>query len=144
MHIRMAQLVVMKSLGVGVYEKAVSYDLSRDTKQVIKPELTGLLGARLFDKAVMYKSTMVVEPVCFEFPEFKGNSRRDYWLDISLEILHAPRFIRKNNFRGIHQSEVLARAALGIFRYRAVREAFHFFSSQYKTNLTFNLAESLP
>ncbi|KDO77029.1 hypothetical protein CISIN_1g005440mg [Citrus sinensis] len=84
------------------------------------------------------------EPVYFEFPEFKGNSRRDYWLDICLEILRAHRFIRKNNFNKIQQSEVLARAVLGIFRYRAIREAFHTCSSQYKTLLAFNLAESLP
>lgn len=43
--------------GVGLYDKAVRYDLATDSKQVIKPELTGPLGARLFDKAVMYKST---------------------------------------------------------------------------------------
>ncbi|XP_017971245.1 PREDICTED: uncharacterized protein LOC18608426 [Theobroma cacao] len=132
-----------ESLGVGVYDKAVRYDLETDLKQVIKPELTGPLGARLFDKAVMYKST-VTEPVYFEFPEFKGNSRRDYWLDISLEILHAHRFVRKNNFKETQQSEVLARAILGILRYSAVREAFQFFASQYKTLLSFNLAESLP
>lgn len=133
-----------ESLGVGLYEKAIEYDLSRDNKQVIKPELTGPLGARLFDKGVMYKSSTVVEPVCFEFPEFKGNSRRVFMLDISLEILLAHMFIRKNNFKDLQPSEVLARAALGIFRYRAVREAFHFFSSQYKTLLTFNLAERIP
>lgn len=84
------------------------------------------------------------EPIYLEFPEFKGNSRRDYWLDICLEILRAHRFIRKNNLKEIQKSEVLARAALGILRYRAVREAFHFFSSHYKTLLAFNLAESLP
>lgn len=43
--------------GVGLYDKAVKYELATDLKQVIKPELTGPLGARLFDKAVMYKST---------------------------------------------------------------------------------------
>ncbi|XP_022763874.1 uncharacterized protein LOC111309188 [Durio zibethinus] len=133
-----------ESLGVGVYDKAVRYDLAADLKQVIKPELTGPLGARLFDKAVMYKSTTLTEPVYFEFPEFKGNSRRDYWLDISQEILHAHRFARKNNFKETQQSEILARAILGIFRYRALREAFKFFASQYKTLLSFNLAESLP
>ncbi|GAU12183.1 hypothetical protein TSUD_01500 [Trifolium subterraneum] len=83
-----------ESLGVGVHEKAVRYDLGTDMKQVIKPDLTGPLGARLFDKAVMYKSTSV--------------------------------------------------ASLGIFRYRALKEAFKFFSSNYKTLLTFNLAETLP
>lgn len=46
-----------ESLGVGIYDKAVKYDLAMDLKQVIKPDLTGPLGARLFDKAVMYKST---------------------------------------------------------------------------------------
>ncbi|XP_012460055.1 uncharacterized protein LOC105780337 [Gossypium raimondii] len=133
-----------EALGVGVYDKAVRYDLATDLKQVIKPELTGPLGARLFDKAVMYKSTTVTEPVYFEFPEFKGNFRRNFWLDISLEILYSHRFARKNNFKETLQSEVLARAILGIYRYRALREAFQFFSSQYKTLLSFNLAESLP
>ncbi|XP_020208574.1 uncharacterized protein LOC109793519 [Cajanus cajan] len=133
-----------ESLGVGVYEKAVRYDLGTDMKQVIKPDLTGPLGARLFDKAVMYKSTSVAEPVYLEFPEFKANLRRDYWLDISLEILRAHKFIRKYNLKEAQKSEVLARAILGIFRYRAVREAFRFFSSHYKTLLTFNLAETLP
>lgn len=79
-----------------------------------------------------------------EFPEFKGNSRRDYWLDICLEILHAHRFIRKYNLKEIQKFEVIAKAILCIFRYRAVREAFHFISSHHKTLLVFNLAESLP
>ncbi|XP_050234444.1 uncharacterized protein LOC126682737 [Mercurialis annua] len=133
-----------ESLGVGLYDKAVRYDLAMDMKQVIKPELTGPLGARLFDKAVMYKSASVVEPVYFEFPEFKGNSRRDYWLDICLEILHAHQFVRKNNFTETQQLELLARASLGIFRCRAVREAFHIFSSHYKSILSFKMADSLP
>ncbi|XP_057774019.1 uncharacterized protein LOC130993225 [Salvia miltiorrhiza] len=130
--------------GVGLYDKAVKYDLATDMKQVVKPELTGPLGARLFDKAVMYKSTTTAEPVYLEFPEFKGCSRRDYWLDISLEILRAHRFNRKYNLKGNQQSEVLARAILGIFRFHAVREAFRVSSSNYKTLLCFNLAESLP
>ncbi|KAM4121275.1 hypothetical protein ACJW30_03G195600 [Castanea mollissima] len=130
--------------GVGLYDKAVRYDLATDMKQVIKPKLTGPLGARLFDKAVMYKSTSIEEPVYLEFPEFRGSSRRDYWLDICLEILYAHRFIRKNNLKEIQKSEILAKAILGIFRYRAVREAFRFSSSHYKTLLALNLAESLP
>ncbi|KAA0066114.1 DUF639 domain-containing protein [Cucumis melo var. makuwa] len=133
-----------ESLGVGLYDKAVRYDLAADTKQRIKPELTGPLGARLFDKAVMYKSTSVIDPVFLEFPEFKGSSRRDYWLDICLEVLRAHKFIRKHNLSEIQKSEVLARAVFGIFRIRAIREAFHVFSSHYRTLLTFNLAESLP
>ncbi|XP_015942193.1 uncharacterized protein LOC107467577 [Arachis duranensis] len=131
-------------LGVGLYEKAIRYDLGTDMKQVIKPDLTGPLGARLFDKAVMYKSTSVAEPVYFEFPEFKANFRRDYWLDISLEVLRSHQFIRKYYLKEAQKSEVLARAMLGVFRYRAVKEAFKFFSSNYKTLLTFSLAETLP
>ncbi|GAB4839668.1 hypothetical protein Ancab_029194 [Ancistrocladus abbreviatus] len=133
-----------ESLGVGLYDKPVRYDLSMDQKQVIKPELTGPLGARLFDKAVMYKSTAISEPVHLEFPEFKGSSRRDYWLDICLEILRVHRDIRKYNLKGVQQSEAISRAVLGVFRCRAVKEAFHILSSNYKTLLPFNLAESLP
>ncbi|KAK2995781.1 hypothetical protein RJ640_013507 [Escallonia rubra] len=133
-----------ESLGVGLYEKAVRYDLATDMKQVIKPELTGPLGARLFDKAVMYKATSMAEPIYLDFPEFKGSSRRDYWLDICLEIMRAHKFIRRYNLKEIQQTEVLARAVLGIFRCRAVKEAFQIFSSHYKTLLCFNLAESLP
>ncbi|CAK7323793.1 unnamed protein product [Dovyalis caffra] len=136
--------IYFESLGVGLYDKAVRYDLATDMKQVIKPELTGPLGARLFDKAVMYKSASFAEAIYFEFPEFRGSCRRDYWLDVCLEVLHAHRFIQKNNFNETQQLEVLARAILGIFRCRAVREALHCFSSHYKTLLAFKLAESLP
>ncbi|CAN4105471.1 unnamed protein product [Withania somnifera] len=130
--------------GMGLYDKAVRYDLASDLKQIIKPELTGPLGARLFDKAVMYKCSSMVDPVYFEFPEFKGSSRRDYWLDICFEIFHAHNFARKYNLKEGQQSEALARAVLGIYRNRAVREAFKVSFSNYKTLLCFNLAESLP
>ncbi|WMV13591.1 hypothetical protein MTR67_006976 [Solanum verrucosum] len=130
--------------GMGLYDKAVRYDLASDLKQIIKPELTGPLGARLFDKAVMYKSSSMMDPAYFEFPEFKGCSRRDYWLDICLEIFHAHNFARKYKLKEGQQSEALARAVLGIYRYKAVREAFKVSSSNYKTLLCFNLAESLP
>ncbi|PIA26715.1 hypothetical protein AQUCO_09100093v1 [Aquilegia coerulea] len=130
--------------GVGLYDKPVRYDLTMESKQVVKPELTGPLGARLFDDAVMYKSTSVDEPVYLEFPEFKGHSRRDYWLENILEVLHAHTFIKKYNFKELQRMEVLSKTILGIFRLRAVREAFHIFPSHYKTLLGFNLAEKLP
>lgn len=38
------------------YEKPKKYDLSDDLNQVVKPELTGPWGTRLFDKAVFYSS----------------------------------------------------------------------------------------
>lgn len=45
-----------EALRVVSYDKAKIYDLSDDLKQVVKPELTGPWGTRLFDKAVFYKS----------------------------------------------------------------------------------------
>ncbi|KAK1326289.1 hypothetical protein QJS10_CPA01g00032 [Acorus calamus] len=104
--------VYFEPLGVGSYDKAVIYDLSMDLKQVIKPELTGPLGARLFDTAVMYKATSI--------------------------------FIRKFSLKENQQAEALAKATLGIFRYRAVKEAFHFMPSHFKTLLPFSLADNLP
>lgn len=65
-------------------------------------------------------------------------------MDICLEILNAHKFIRKYNLKHIQHSEAIARAVLGILRCRAVREGFQVFSSNYKTLLCFNLAESLP
>ncbi|XP_020682486.1 uncharacterized protein LOC110099625 [Dendrobium catenatum] len=133
-----------ESLGVGSHDKAVVYDLAMDSEQIVKPELTGPLGARLFDKAVLFKSTNVTDPVYFEFPELKGHSRRDYWLSIVQEVLHAHRFIRKYNLAGIQREEALSKATIGIFRYRALREAFRTSLSDFKSILAFNLAEKLP
>ncbi|KAL8154884.1 hypothetical protein AgCh_000293 [Apium graveolens] len=82
-------VVYFESMGVGIYDKALKFKLATDMKQVIKPNLTGPFGAHLYDKAVMYKSTSITEPVYFEFTDFKGSSLRDYWLDIILEILNA-------------------------------------------------------
>lgn len=65
-------------------------------------------------------------------------------MDISLEILRAHKFNRKYNLKESQQSEALAQAILGIFRYRALREALHVSSSNFKTLLCFNLAESIP
>jgi hypothetical protein len=46
-----------EALRVVTYDKPKVYELAEDLKQVVKPELTGPWGSRLFDKAVMYKST---------------------------------------------------------------------------------------
>jgi hypothetical protein len=47
-----------EATGVVSYDKAKKFDLSADLKHVVKPDLTGPWGARLFDKAVMYKSNV--------------------------------------------------------------------------------------
>lgn len=46
-----------QSIKVGYRDNIVKYDLATDSDQVIKRDLTGPLGVRLFDKAVMYKSS---------------------------------------------------------------------------------------
>jgi hypothetical protein len=46
-----------EAVKVVTFDKPKGYELAEDLKQVVKPELTGPWGSRLFDKAVMYKST---------------------------------------------------------------------------------------
>lgn len=133
-----------EALGIVSYDKAKKYDLSADLKQVVKPELTGPWGARLFDKAVLYKSISIPEPVVMEFPELTGHARRDYWLAIIEEILCVHQFIRKFHLEGVGQAEALSKAVLGILRLRAIREAFHILPPHPERLLTFNLAEKLP
>ncbi|KAH9305402.1 hypothetical protein KI387_009806, partial [Taxus chinensis] len=133
-----------EALGIVSYDKAKKYDLSTDLKQIIKPDLTGPWGARLFDKAVMYKSISVPEPVVMEFPELTGHSRRDYWLAIIQEILCVHQFIRKFHLGGVGRAEALSKSVLGILRLRAIREAFHVLPPHPEKLLTFNLAEKLP
>ncbi|CAN6482609.1 unnamed protein product [Victoria cruziana] len=133
-----------ESVGVGSYNKAAIYDLELDLKQSVKRESTGPLGAKLFDKAVSYKSISLTEPVSMEFPEFKGHLRRDYWLAVIREVLHVNQFIRKFSLKDVREGEALSRAILGIFRCRAIRDAFHIVPSHFRTILSFILAERLP
>ncbi|KAG8066723.1 hypothetical protein GUJ93_ZPchr0004g40048 [Zizania palustris] len=105
------------------YNKAVWYDLSRDLKQNIK--------LHLFDKAAMYKSSST-ELVFFEFPQFKGHTRRDYW------------FIRKYKLLNFQKAAALSVATLGILRYRTVKEGFNILPAHFKAILAFNLEENLP
>ncbi|TKW40531.1 hypothetical protein SEVIR_1G251900v4 [Setaria viridis] len=133
-----------QSIRVGYGDNIVKYDLATDSNQVIKRDLTGPLGVRLFDKAVMYKSSTLTDPIYFDFPELGGPSRRDYWLAITREVLQVNRFIRKFNLGDVQRAEALSKAILGILRYSAVKEAFHIAPSHFKTTLTFSLAEKLP
>ncbi|RZS11442.1 hypothetical protein BHM03_00042774 [Ensete ventricosum] len=84
-------------------------------------------------------------PVYFGFPEFKGHSRRDYWLAVVREVLQVHKFIRKYyDLDEIQQMESLSKAMLGIFRYRALKEAFHIHPPRFRSILGFYLAEKLP
>ncbi|KAI3883518.1 hypothetical protein MKX03_010531 [Papaver bracteatum] len=126
------------------FEKAKTYELSEDLKQVVKPELTGPWGARLFDKGVMYKSISLPEPIVMEFPELKGHFRRDYWLAAIREILYAHKFIRKFNIEGIDRDEILLKAVIGILRVQAVLEINNTKPVRTETLLMFNECDRLP
>ncbi|XP_010926033.1 uncharacterized protein [Elaeis guineensis] len=131
-------------LRVVTYDKAKVYDLADDLKQIIKPELSGPWGSRLFDKAVMYKSISLSEPVIVEFPELTGHSRRDYWLAVMREILYAHRFIRKFQIKGVEKEETISKAVLGILRLQAIQELVPSIPLQCEALLMFNLCDQLP
>ncbi|XP_068503313.1 uncharacterized protein [Phaseolus vulgaris] len=133
-----------EALRVVSYDKPKRYDLSEDLKQVVKPELTGPWGTRLFDKAVFYSSSSLSEPVVLEFPELKGHARRDYWLAIIQEILYVHRFIRKYGIKGVARDEVLWKAVLGILRLQAIQDIGSPIPIQNDALLMFNLCDQLP
>lgn len=133
-----------EALRVVSFDKPKRYDLSEDLKQVVKPELTGPWGTRLFDKAVFYSSSSLSEPVVLEFPELKGHARRDYWLAIIQEILYAHKFISKYKIKGIARDEALWKAVLGILRLQAIQEISSMIPIQNDALLMFNLCDQLP
>ncbi|GKV39433.1 hypothetical protein SLEP1_g47199 [Rubroshorea leprosula] len=131
-------------LRVVSYDKPKRYDLADDLQQVVKPELTGPWGTRLFDKAVSYKSISLSEPVAIELPELKGHTRRDYWLAIIREILYVHRFINKFHIKGVERDEALSKAVLGILRMQAIQEISSSSSVHFESLLMFNLCDQLP
>ncbi|CAN1812992.1 hypothetical protein LINPERHAP1_LOCUS26712 [Linum perenne] len=133
-----------ESLRVVSYDKPKLYDLSEDMKQVVKPELTGLWGTRLFDKAVSYCSISLSEPAIIEFPELKGHTRRDYWLAIIREILLVHKFIKKFQLSGVARDEALSKAVLGILQLQAIQDLSSVHLSRHEDILMFNLCEHLP
>jgi len=133
-----------EALRVVTYDKPKVYELAEDLKQVVKPELTGPWGSRLFDKAVMYKSTTLTEPVIIEFPELAGHSRRDYWLAIISEVLYAHRFVRKFDISGIDKEETILKAVLGIMRLQAIEELHFEVPNRYESLLLFSQCHKLP
>lgn len=133
-----------EALLVVSYDNAKRYDLCSDLKQVVKPELTGPLGTKLFDKAVFYNSLSLDKPVIMEFPELKGHSRRDYWLAIIKEILYAHRFIRKFQITGVERDEALLKATLGILRLQALKDLSNGSPLCPEALLLFNLCDQLP
>ncbi|XP_010534213.1 PREDICTED: uncharacterized protein LOC104809831 [Tarenaya hassleriana] len=133
-----------EALRVVSYDKPKQYDLSEDLKQVVKPELTGPWGTRLFDKAVSYKSISLSEPVVMEFPELKGHTRRDYWLAIIREVLYTHRYINKFKITGVAREEALSKAVLCVLRAQTIQELGFTNPACFENLLLFNLCDQLP
>lgn len=133
-----------EATGVVSYDKPKKFDLSADLKQTVKPDLTGPWGARLFDKAVVYKSAATVDPVVLEFPELTGRTRRDYWLAIIREVISVHQFIITHQLEGVGRSEALAKAVLGVARLRATKETFHVLPPRPESLLTYSLGAEMP
>ncbi|CAM6088121.1 unnamed protein product [Calypogeia fissa] len=139
-----SQALYFEAIGVVSYDKPKKFDLSADLKHVVKPDLTGPWGARLFDKAVMYKSSATVDPIVLEFPELTGRSRRDYWLAIIREIVAVHRFNRTFRLGSGGKAESISKAVLGVARLRATREIFHALPQRPESLLTFSYADAMP
>ncbi|XP_058722433.1 uncharacterized protein LOC131594345 isoform X2 [Vicia villosa] len=133
-----------EELRVVSYDKPKRYDLSDDLDQVVKPELTGPWGTRLFDKAVFYSSTALSEPAVLEFPELKGHARRDYWLAIIREILCVHKLISKYELKGVARDEAIWKAVLGILRLQAIQDIGSLGPIENNSLLMFNLCDQLP
>ncbi|XP_071725630.1 uncharacterized protein [Rutidosis leptorrhynchoides] len=133
-----------EALRVVSYDTPTVYELADDLKQVVKAELTGPWGTRLFDKAILYKSSSLSEPVVMELPELKGHTRRDYWLAIVREILYAHGFIRKFKLTGAERDEALLKAIFGIIRIQALTNMSSTIPLSYEAGLMFNACDQLP
>ncbi|KAL8259733.1 hypothetical protein R6Q59_027686 [Mikania micrantha] len=131
--------------GIVSYEEAIKLDLSKDIEQSIKPAATGPLGAPLFDKAIVYKSSELQEDVQIEFPEMTSSTRRDHWLAIVKEIMLLHKFLTKFNIESSLQAwEMHARTILGIIRLHAARELLRIAPPDPKSFLIFALFDELP
>ncbi|XP_023740564.1 uncharacterized protein LOC111888666 [Lactuca sativa] len=133
-----------EALRVVSYDKPTVYELADDLKQVVKAELTGPWGTRLFDKAILYKSNSLSDPVVMELPELKGHARRDYWLAILREVLYAHKFIRKFKIKGVERDEALLKAIFGIIRMQALTHMNSTIPLCYEEGLMFNACDQLP
>ncbi|CAI5475385.1 unnamed protein product [Closterium sp. Yama58-4] len=130
--------------GVVSYDAAKKFDLAADLHQTVKPDLTGPWGAKLFDKAIMYKSHAISEPVVLEFPELTAHMRRDYWLSIIREIIAVHSFVRTYKLEGPARRQAVAKAVRGIARLKAVWSLQKALPTAPESLLTFIAADELP
>ncbi|KAK1310294.1 hypothetical protein QJS10_CPA08g00085 [Acorus calamus] len=128
------------------YEDALKLDLSRpDVDHRVNAGSTGPWGAPLFDKAMIFESSQLSEPVVLEFPELTGSTRRDHWLALTKEVIFLHRFLLKFQIEPpLRAWEVQARTMLGIFRLHAAREMLRISPPVPSSFLIFYLFDELP
>lgn len=105
----------------------------------MKSSSTGPWGTLLFDKAVIYESSDMEEPLILEFPELTASARRDYWLALIKEVVTVHNFISRFGLKGREEKEAIARSVVGVIRLHATRESFQIFLPCPQTLLTFTL-----
>ncbi|XP_010917843.1 uncharacterized protein [Elaeis guineensis] len=140
------QALYFEASGVVSYETAIRVDLSKvDVDHQVKAASTGPWGAPLFDKAIIYESSQLAEPLVLEFPEMTSSTRREHWLTLIKEVILLHRFISRFNIDSPMQAlEMHARTILGVLRLHAAREMLRM-SPPVPTNfLIFSLYDDLP
>ncbi|KAG1333930.1 hypothetical protein COCNU_03G000490 [Cocos nucifera] len=140
------QALYFEASGVVSYETAIRVDLSKaDVDHQVKAASTGPWGAPLFDKAIIYESSQLAEPLVLEFPEMTSSTRREHWLTLIKEVILLHRFISRFNIESPMQAlEMHARTILGVLRLHAAREMLRI-SPPVPTNfLIFSLYDDLP
>ncbi|GFY98032.1 ArgH [Actinidia rufa] len=134
-----------EAAGVLSYEDAIKLDLSKNIEQSVKPAATGPWGAPLFDKAIVYESAELQEPVVLEFPDVASSMRRDHWLALIKEVMLLHQFLLKCNVKAPTQAwEMHARTIFGIIRLHAAREMMRICPPDPKNFLIFALYNELP
>ncbi|KAG5556243.1 hypothetical protein RHGRI_006747 [Rhododendron griersonianum] len=127
------------------YEDAIKLDLSKNVEQRVKPAATGPFGAPIFDKAIVYESADLQEPVVLEFPEITSSTRRDHWLALIKEVILLHQFLYKYDIKSPTQAwEMHARTILGVIRLHAAREMLAVSPPDPKSFLIFALYDELP
>ncbi|XP_059645924.1 uncharacterized protein LOC132289214 [Cornus florida] len=137
--------IYFEASGVISYDDALKLDLSKNIEQSVKPAATGPFGAPLFDKAIVYESSELQEPVVLEFPEMTSSTRRDHWLALIKEVILLHKFLSKFEVKSQIQAwEMHARTILGIVRLHAAREMLRISPPIPKNFLIFALFDELP
>ncbi|KAL6005158.1 hypothetical protein ACLOJK_005720 [Asimina triloba] len=132
--------------GVISYENALKIDISRkDADHKVTTASTGPWGAPLFDKAIIYESSQLSEPVVLEFPEMTSSTRRNHWLSLIKEVILLHKFLLKFSIDSPVQAwEMHARMILGILRLHAAREMLRIAPPIPCNFLIFSLFDELP